>query len=199
MRFRDKLEREYAARRMKNARYSLRAFAAFLGTDHSTLSQILRGSRPVPVGQVRAWAGKLGLSREEAAVFVAAEHVPSNSDAAREAQLRHWTAEAMAIVTEPVHWDIIRQSRCEGFRADSRWIAAQSGTDVDAVNIAFSRLLRLGLIEAPSAGTWIERTGLGAFTEEEFRKLALARVREKAAESNVRLRSLGTKIKDRKE
>ncbi len=103
MRFRGRLEHEFAARSAKNARYSLRAFAAFLGTDHSTLSQILKGTRPVPISQLRAWAKKLRLSREEIAVFDAAEDVASIEDAAREAQLRHWTAEAMAIVTERVH------------------------------------------------------------------------------------------------
>jgi len=192
MRFRDRLEEEFAARRAKNARYSLRAFASFLGTDHSTLSQIIRSSRRVPIGQIREWARKLGLSREEAAVYIAAEHVPSVEDAAREAQLRHWTAEAMAIVTEPVHWEIIRLSRTEGFRADSRWLAKQTGTSVDAVNMAFTRLLRLNLIEASASGAWSERTGLEKLTEAGFRKLALARVREKAAESNVQLRSTKT-------
>jgi hypothetical protein len=44
-RFRDRLEAEFQARRAKNARYSLRAFARFLHGEHSTLSQILRGSR----------------------------------------------------------------------------------------------------------------------------------------------------------
>jgi hypothetical protein len=42
----------------KNARYSLPAFAAFLGTDHSTLQQILRGTRRAPAG------------------YIAKEHVP---------------------------------------------------------------------------------------------------------------------------
>ena len=199
MRFRDKLESEFTSRRARNARYSLRAFAAFLETDHSTLSQILKGSRRVPVGQIRTWSRRLGLSREEAAVYVASEHVPSAGDAAREAQLRHWTAEAMAIVTEPVHWEMIRLSRTSEFRADSRWLAKQAGATIDAVNMAFTRLLRLELIEARSTGAWSERTGLQPLTEAGFRKLALARVREKAAQSNVRLRSFRTKTKHREE
>jgi hypothetical protein len=38
------------------------------------------------------------------------------------------------------------------FRADCRWIAQQIGAEVDDVNMAFSRLLRLGLLEVRSAG-----------------------------------------------
>src|SRR6059058_5634294 len=99
LRFRERLEQELKNRRAKNARYSLRAFAAFLGTDHSTLSQILRGTRRAPVGSIRLWARKLGMTPEEAAVYIAAEHVPDPATAERQEQLRHWTAEALGIVT----------------------------------------------------------------------------------------------------
>jgi len=188
--FRDRLERELEARREKNPRYSLRAFATFLGADHSTLSQILKGSRRVPAASIRCWARKLGMSREEAAVYVASEHVPDAATAARQAQLLHWTAEAPSIVTEPAHWEIVRLSRMKAFRADCRWIAQQIGAEVDEVNMAFSRLLRLGLLEVRSAGKWRDTTGLQAPTEQEFRRLALTRVREKAAEAHVQLGKL---------
>lgn len=185
--FRDRLEREFETRRQKNPRYSLRAFAAFLGTDHSTLSQILRGTRRIPAGSIRTWAKKLGMSREEAAVYIAGEHVPNAATAARQAQLLHWTAEAKSIVTEPAHWEILRLARTKGFRADCRWIAGEIGVGVDEVNMAFSRLLRLELLEVRSAGKWKDLTGLKSLTEREFRRLALARVRQKAAEARVTL------------
>jgi hypothetical protein len=43
--FRNWLCIEFARRRKNNPQYSLRAFAAALKTDHSTLSQIIRGRR----------------------------------------------------------------------------------------------------------------------------------------------------------
>jgi transcriptional regulator with XRE-family HTH domain len=186
--FREKLEQEFAARRKKNPRHSLRAFAAFLGTDHSTLSQILRASRRTPASQIRAWGKKLGISPEEIAVYIAAEHVPDANTAERQQQLRHWTAEAMAIVTERAHWEIVRLSRTQGFRADCRWIAEQTGLGVDQVNLALSRLLRLRLLEIGANGKWKDLTGLARFEEREFRKLALTRVREKAAEVHIKLK-----------
>jgi transcriptional regulator with XRE-family HTH domain len=189
MRFRERLEREYNERRVKNARYSLRAFATFLGTDHSTLSQILRGSRPVPVSRIRSWARKLEMSAEEAAVYVAAEHAPDPASAGREAQMRHWTAEAMQIVTDETHLAILRLARTRGFRPDMRWIAEQIGASVDEVNLAVSRLLRLRLLEAPANGRWTDTTGLADLNQRSFRKLALTRVREQAAEAHVVLRA----------
>ena len=188
MRFRQRLEREFNSRREKNPRYSLRAFAAFLATDHSTLSQILRGNRPVPVSRIRSWARKLAMPPEEAAVYVAAEHAPDPALAGRDEQMRHWTAEATEIVGNRVHFDILRMARTRGFRADSRWIAAKIGASADDVNLAVSRLLRLRLLDAGVAGKWTDTTGLAALTESEFRKLALARVREQAAEAHIVLR-----------
>jgi transcriptional regulator with XRE-family HTH domain len=180
--FQERLTAEFAARKESNARYSLRAFAAFLETDHSTVSQVLKGSRRATVKQIRAWGKKLAIPAEEITVLLAAEHVPDTATAERQSQLRHWTAEAMAVVSGRAHWEIVRLSHAPGFRADCRWIAEQARVSVDEVNLALARLLRLGLID----GRWRDRTELVPLTEREFRKLALARVRAKAAEDHVR-------------
>jgi transcriptional regulator with XRE-family HTH domain len=168
--FRAKLEQEFAARRARNPRYSVRAFAAFLGADHSTLAQILRGVRPAPAASIRAWAKILGMSAEEAAVYIAAEHVPDAETAHRQHQLRHWTAEALSIITEPAHWEIIRRAARDGACPDTRAIAQEAGIPVDQVNIALARLMRLRLLGSVDS----------ILTERQFRKLALARVREMA-------------------
>jgi transcriptional regulator with XRE-family HTH domain len=176
--FRNRLEQEFAARREKNSRYSLRAFAKFLGADHSSVSQILRGTRPVPAVRIRAWGKKLGLSAEEISAYIAAGHVPEAAVLDRQKQLLHWTAEAMSIVTDPVHYEIIRLSRSKSFRADCRWIAQETGFTADEVNIAVSRLLRLGLIELHK-DRWRDLTQIAELSPARFRKLALSKVREK--------------------
>ena len=187
LRFQEILRKEFAERRRKNSRYSLRAFAASLETDHSTLSQVMRGSRRPPATKIRSWARKLGMTPEEATVYIAAQHLPDSSTAARQEQLRHWTAEAVGVVTEPAHWQILRLSRTPEFKPDCRWIAHQTGSSVDAINVALSRLLRLRLLKISRAGEWTDLTGLERLTERAFRKLALVRVREEAAKANIKL------------
>lgn len=184
-RFRERLQAEFRARREKNARYSLRAFAAFLRTDHSTLSQILRGSRRPPLRAIRAWGRKFGMGAEEIAVYVAAEHLTDPSSAERLEHLRHWTAEAMALVSDRVHWRILELSRKPGFTPDCRRIATELSISVDEVNLALSRLLRLRLMELNQQGEWKDLVGSG-ISEPEFRSLALKRVQQKAAEDRIR-------------
>lgn len=179
MAFRERLQRELDLRRAKNPRYSIRALALFLGADHSTLAQILRGARRVPVGQIRRWAKKLAISPEETAAYTAAEHAPDQRTVARQRQLQHWTAEAMAVTSEPAHWRILQLCRAPGFRQDCRWIAVEIGVSVDQVNVALSRLLRLRLLQVNEQGEWKAAARL---TEREFRRTALARVRKESKE-----------------
>jgi transcriptional regulator with XRE-family HTH domain len=174
--FRDRLEQEFAARRAINARFSLRAFAALLGADHATLSQILRGKRSVPVERIGPWARKLKLSAEEIAVYAAVGRIADENARLREEQLRHWAAEMLALLTQPVHCEMLRLSRQKGFQADSRWVAQEAGVTVDAVNIALSRLLRLGLMEVTADGVWRDKTELDEVTPQRFRKFVAERI-----------------------
>ncbi|HBY63636.1 MAG TPA: hypothetical protein DEH78_27740 [Solibacterales bacterium] len=176
--FRERLLNELHARRSANPRYSLRAFASFLGADHATLSQALRGKRPIPAASIRAWGQRLGLLAEETAAYVAAQRLQATADRSREEELRHWSAEALAVIGRPEHWRLYRLAAEEGFDGDSRRRAQEWGVSVDEVNVALARLLRLGLIATGHQGVWraTEETAGG---EAEFRRLALTRIREK--------------------
>lgn len=125
------------------------------------------------------------MQREETAVYIAAEHLTVPSAAGRLEQLRHWTAEAMAVISDRTHWLVLETSRKPGFNPDCRHIAAELDVSVDEVNLALSRLLRLGLIELQRSGEWKDLSG-PTVGEQEFRKLALDRVQRKAAEDHVR-------------
>lgn len=173
--FRERLMRELEMRRAVNKRYSLRAFAALLEVDHATLSQIMRGKRSVPVERIAPWGRKLRLPAEEAAVYAAVARLADENARAREEELRHWAAEMLALLTQPVHREILRLSRDEDFRADSRWVAEKAGVGVDDVNLALSRLVRFGLLDVKGRA-WIDKTGLGAITPRSFRKYVAERI-----------------------
>lgn len=166
--FRDRLDQEFAARRQLNSRYSLRAFASFLRVDHATLSQILRGKRNVPAHRIGPWGRQLKLTAEEIAVYTAIARLGGEESRLHQERLRHWAAEALALLTEPVHRELLQLSRQPEFRGDCRWVAGRLGVSVDAVNVALSRLLRLGLLEMTTTGAWCEKTGLREITTQYF-------------------------------
>ncbi|HWY77986.1 MAG TPA: hypothetical protein VN281_20395 [Verrucomicrobiae bacterium] len=122
--FQQKLQAEFERRHQRNPRYSLRAFARYLGTDHSTLSQIIRSRRNLSPRMVRQFGGRLGLG-PGAIVETCVQQ----------------QAEA-----------ILRLARLPGFRANSRWIATRTGIPLDAVNTAVHWLLHRGdlIMETPN-------------------------------------------------
>jgi transcriptional regulator with XRE-family HTH domain len=185
--FAERLRQEFEARKQKNARYSVRAFATLLGVDHATLAQVFHGTRRVPVAKIDAWAHRLGLDREEAQAYVAAAHAPDDATLARLHQLRHWSVEALAVVTDRTHFEIVRLLHLPGFRNESRWIAQQAGASVDQVNVVLQRLLRLDLIGMRPGEAWRDLTGICRLSEKAFRRVALARVRKMAARQDVQL------------
>lgn len=124
--FREALHTEFLARRRRNARYSLRAFARFLGVDHSTLSQILRSRRSLSPRMVALLGRKLGLS----ATFVA--------------EARH----------QQIAESVLRLTRSKSFRPNSRWIATRTGLPLDAVNSALDHLIRHGDLVMDSTEHW---------------------------------------------
>ncbi len=113
MDLRQLLVTEIARRRHGNSRYSLRAYARDLGTDHATLSQVMRGRRVLTPRLVRQFGRRLHLGPTEIA----------------EACERHHAGA------------ILRLARLKSFRADSRWIATRTCLPLDAVNAALARLL----------------------------------------------------------
>jgi transcriptional regulator with XRE-family HTH domain len=185
--FRERLAEELKRRRHKNRRYSMRAFALLLGADHSTVSQVLRGTRRPPLNLLRKWASKLGVHEEETAIYAAAEKArkaagagPGQTDVDRV-----W--EAIRLAADPAHREILRLMREPGFREDSRWIAGQISLSVDEVNMAFDRLLRFRLIETGPSGQWRALFDLGQGSDAEFHKLVVARLREMAVEARLNL------------
>jgi transcriptional regulator with XRE-family HTH domain len=126
MDFRQMVKAEFQRRRRTNPRYSLRSFARFLGTDHATLSQILRGKRNLSPTTVRRFGERLGVSPRIIADVCLRQH-----------------AEA-----------ILRLSRAPSFCTHTRWIAARTGIALDAVNIALYLLIREGELVMRSADRW---------------------------------------------
>lgn len=126
MDFRALLHREFERRRARNPRYSLRAFARHLGTQHSSITRIVRERRRLTPDRVRALGMRLGLTAAEIHAACLYEQV----------QL------VASLVARP------------GFRPDARWIAVRTGLSIDDVNVAIHLLVHARRLTMASATTW---------------------------------------------
>jgi hypothetical protein len=120
------LLRELDRRRARNPRYSLRAFARQLGTDHTALARLLHSHRRLTPARARSLGARLGLA-------------PAEIDEACRIEGARLLA---ALVARP------------DFRPDSRWIATRTGLPVDDVNIALQRLLHARRLHMVSTTAW---------------------------------------------
>jgi transcriptional regulator with XRE-family HTH domain len=172
-----RLQAEFERRRRANPRYSLRAFARFLGIDHSTLSQMLRRARVPHAAHLRDLAARLGVSREEVSAYLAASDLPAPDELAAQLRRLHWLAEADALMQMPVHWQLLALLRDPGWRPDMRWVSARTGAAIDDINQAAARLLRLRLLQIDDAGRWRAAAELEGKDAQAMREMALARIR----------------------
>src|SRR5262245_8657459 len=72
---RDLLQAELGRRCDVNSSYSLRAFARDLGTDHSTLSQVLRRRRTLTEPMIREFGLRLGLPSQRIEFLIERERL----------------------------------------------------------------------------------------------------------------------------
>jgi uncharacterized protein (TIGR02147 family) len=178
--FRHFLQEELARRCARNRHYSLRAFAKFLEMDHSTLSQILRGKRRLMSRTVRRCGMRLGLDEQSVAEFArAAEREPEFDDAGL-GEVRRLASDTASLVAEWQHYAILEMVRLREFRTDSRWIARVLGLQVDEVNVALQRLLRLGLLTMDAPDRWTDWSGDTAASVRGFTRAALERLAEQS-------------------
>lgn len=155
------LQEELARRCSDNPRYSLRAFARDLGTDHSSLSQVLRGRRRLTEASIRAFGERLGLDTTRIEEFAATEsrRTASARDEESLRSVRELTEDALAVLSAPEHHAILELTWLDAFRPDVRWIARVLGLDADHVNVAVQRLIRLGMLEMSAPDVWTDLTG----------------------------------------
>ncbi len=177
--FRDFLREQLAARCARNPQYSLRAFANYLGVNHSTLSQMLRGKRALSPEAIAKFSDKLGLTPKQAADWMESErHQPAAAPSARLLALTRDTAE---LLEDGLGFAILELLRLPGFQTDGRWIGRMLGATPDEVNLTLTRLCRLGFLRMESPTEWKDCFGdaildLSLFASVALRNLARAAV-----------------------
>jgi uncharacterized protein (TIGR02147 family) len=171
--FRQRLQRELANRCARNPRYSLRGFANFLGIDHATLSQLLRGKRAVTAAAVRRLGARIGLSAAEIEAHVALQREAAS---ARPAERERVLGEEAAAALDWQAYAILELMRLAEFRPDVGWIERVLGIGAAEIQVALQHLVRLGFLRMSARDRWEDLTGGAILRQEEFSLVALQRL-----------------------
>lgn len=164
----------------------MRSFALQLDIDHSTLSQLMRGKRPLTERMIEKLGSRLRLERTAIEAFVTREKLLAPRRPQTLGQVRQLTRDAVRIVSDLHHFAILELVRLEEFEPDSRWIARVLGISVDEVNLALSRLLRVGLLEMTDRSHWTDNTGHITASIEDLAYVAAERMMEQVRRLSVR-------------
>jgi uncharacterized protein (TIGR02147 family) len=187
--FRHVLHAELARRCAANPRYSLRAFAKYLGIDHSTLSQLFRGKRQFTAAHIRKACVRLGFNAFDIETW---QHLESQGPATESVsqEIKQLSDDIASVMNDINHYAILELTRLEGFQADSRWIARMLGITTDEVNITVQCLLRLQLLEMVSPTRWEDRLGDAMSSVNTFTQASLERYLQQLQQ--LMLRSITT-------
>jgi lambda repressor-like predicted transcriptional regulator len=171
------LQRELTERCAKNPRYSLRSFSKQVGVPISSLSSIMNGKRTISNKMKMHLAGALGWSLNEI----------ENTRVTEEQKYHTIGLDSFHIISEWYHFAILELLKVKGYKQDPKWIAKALGITPSEVNIAFERLLRVGILEQRN-GKYVDITGGSTtwnqsyFTTDAKKRLQKALL-EKAVES----------------
>lgn len=164
------LNYEFEARRIRNSKFSLRAWARQLGYQNpSFLSHLLKKERALKIDVAERFTTNLGLKGDSKKYFellvllrnsrtidekkIYLELLESLRPKSAKAP-QSLSIEAFRVISDWYHTAIFELVELADFKNDVEWIKARLGHEVSAQNIAkaIQRLLNLELLEQSSSG-----------------------------------------------
>ncbi len=168
--YRDILTAEFHRRQERNPRYSLRAFAAFLGMSPAHLSQVMSGKRSLSFRTAEALAERLNLNPGERQRALGGLGPVRQRLTETESFYRLKEQEFETIAS----WEdyaVLGLASLESNKAEARWIAERVGLSVAQARVTLNRLVKLGLLSI-EAGRFFQ-TGRALTTTQDVRSAAI--------------------------
>lgn len=171
----------------RNPAFSLRAWAKKMGfANHSLLSLLLNGKRPILVKHLPKILKGLSLKGEERRYFEAMVRL-ENADSPAERdlyetrlrelhprrQVSFVEVEKYRMIADWYHMAILEMTRLEDFQSDPEWISRRLGTKVSVQQIheAIDRLIALGLLR--EEGSQLQKTQERLTTPKDYASQAI--------------------------
>lgn len=174
---------EFASRKGRNPRYSLRAFARDVGISPTSLSQVLSEKRKLSKKNILRIAERLALSPQEVANLLShiTRNEPNNVEQSAFLQIQDDTFRMMS---DWYYFAILSLSRLPTNKANPDWVAKRLGISAVEAATAVERLQRLGFLEVAKGK--LRRTAAPLTTTTDIPSAAL----RKFHKQNLRLAEL---------
>lgn len=140
---------QFHSRKLKNPRYSLRAFASYLGINSGRLSQYFNGQREISPRAAKTISEKLHLDAAETNYFFHLIDQDKNEKKTVGSLLKD---DQIALVVEWYHAALLALLSTKDFDSDAKWIAERLQLPVEVVESSIERLQRIELLENSRTG-----------------------------------------------
>lgn len=146
--FRLWLQSELLQRCKRNPAYSLRAFAALLDMDASSISQIISGKRNASTKVIMKICERLSADPHYTEKFLKADQKRTSGKSRPSEEITYSTMseDAILYISNWYHFAILELMNSDYFQSQPSWIANRLGLTTSEVKIAIERLIRLNLV-----------------------------------------------------
>jgi len=164
-----KLQDGLSQKQRQNPNYSLRAYARDLGVHAATLSQVMKGSRPLPVKDSLSVVQKLLLPPKERTLFLESLYRSKTKlDAIKidDNDERFMLDEShFKSIAEWEHYAVLTLFDIDGFKCSANEIAKRLGITLNRAQVVLDNLLHCQLLKMVE-GEYLKTTGPLRTTED---------------------------------
>lgn len=171
-----KIKEELSLKQRENPLYSLRAYARDLGMHPSTLSQVLKGNRPLPLKDTTGVLKKLGLGPKERTLFMESllrKKTSIDDIEINESNERFMLDESyFKAIAEWEHFAVLELYELQNFEASVATVAKKLKITENRAEVVVNNLLTCGLLKVNERGE-LERAYPEVRTTEDVTSQAL--------------------------
>ncbi len=144
------LQQKFEEIKLRNPRWSQRAFAKRLGLSSGALSEILRGKRRLNFNLKQRILQRLDFTLDEREAFLQSELLSTKSP--QPTIYTELSRDQFRLIADWWHYGLLNLLKTKGFKLDLPWMAKRLGLNLPVVKEAWERLFRIGFLEQKGRG-----------------------------------------------
>lgn len=195
-----KIKEDFSIKQRNNPHYSLRAYARDIGIHPATLSQIIKGNRPLPQKDSNSVAARLGLGPVEKSLFV--ESLSRSKSALDQIKVSPIDNRLMLdesyykIIAEWEHYALLELFNLKDFKRTKEEVARYLDLTMNRTEVVINNLIICGLLENDEDG-YLSKVHSDVRTTEDITSQALRESHKETLDmGKEKLEKIATELRD---